>query len=261
MRGEHGDLLKVHRRTAVLDGRPATVFTLRPSTQCRFATNYFHGTWHVLSDVAGAQLLARVSWALAYQRRAGTIFVVDSRFLVPNPFDADKSSPIVLMNSDIAHLTSRAVRDLKKFLGRMGGSEGTVKLSTTGLDEILEAGGSKALREAQSASGERWSAHDWHARTERVNGVVVLAAPPPTLKWWAVWLNQLGSHWYRGSDATELDHEHSYERGDGEVQVFPNFDQMVQRAIETRSKLFPDAEHRELSGDEREAVWASLPSM
>jgi len=88
-----------------------------------------------------------------------------------------------------------------------------------------------------------------------------LAAPPPTLKWWAVWLNQLGSHWYRGSDATELDHEHSYKRGDGEVQVFPKFDQMVQRAIETRSKLFPDAEHRELAGDEREAVWASLPSM
>ena len=84
-----------------------------------------------------------------------------------------------------------------------------MKLSTTGLDETLEAGGSKARSEAQRASGERWSGHDWHARTERVNGVVVLAAPPPTLKWWTVWFDQLGSHWYRGSDATEFDHEHN----------------------------------------------------
>jgi hypothetical protein len=261
MSGDRNDPLKLHRRTAVLDRRAATVLTLRPSAECRFATNYFHETWHVLSDVVGAQLLAKLSWALAYQRQMGTIAVIDSRFLVPNPFDADKSSPIVLMNSDIAHLTSRAVSDLKVFLGRMGASEGTVKLSTMGLNEILEAGGSEALLDEQRGSGQFWSGHERHVRIERVNGVVVLAAPPPSLKWWAIWLDQLGSHWYRGSDSTILDYKRSWERRDGEVQVFPNFDRMVQRAIETRAKLFPCAEHRELSVDEREVVWASLPPM
>ena len=88
--------------------------------------------------------------------------------------------------------------------------------------------------------------------------MVVLAAPPPVLQWWAIWLSQLGSYWYRGSDYTELDHP-ATRRGEGEVQVFENFATMVAQSIATRERLFPGKPHRELLEDERRAVWAALP--
>ncbi len=88
--------------------------------------------------------------------------------------------------------------------------------------------------------------------------MVVLAAPPPVLQWWAISLSQLGSHWYQGSDYTELDHP-TTRRGEGEVQVFEDFAVMVTQAMATRERLFPDTPHRELLDDERRAVWAALP--
>lgn len=51
------DRFKLHRRRLRLDGREYTVVALRPGTEARFSTNFFHGTWHVLSDWHGARLL------------------------------------------------------------------------------------------------------------------------------------------------------------------------------------------------------------
>ena len=56
-----GDLLKLHRHAVQLDGRRFTVITLRPGTGARFASNYYHRTWHVLSDLHGARVLGRTS--------------------------------------------------------------------------------------------------------------------------------------------------------------------------------------------------------
>ena len=53
-------------------GRDHTAMTLRPVAQARFSTNYFHETWHLLSDGHGAQVLARLLWGLSYQARPGT---------------------------------------------------------------------------------------------------------------------------------------------------------------------------------------------
>jgi hypothetical protein len=58
----------VHRHLVRLDGREYTVITPRPGTGVSFSTNRYHGTWHVLSCLRGARLLARLLWGLAYQR-------------------------------------------------------------------------------------------------------------------------------------------------------------------------------------------------
>lgn len=43
--------------------------TLRPGTNALFSTNFYHGTWHILSDWHGARLLGRLLWGRAYQGR------------------------------------------------------------------------------------------------------------------------------------------------------------------------------------------------
>lgn len=50
-----GPTLKLHRRVVRLRDRDQTVLTLRPVAQARFSINYFHDTWHVLSDGHGAR--------------------------------------------------------------------------------------------------------------------------------------------------------------------------------------------------------------
>ena len=250
--------VKLHRRHVTLDGRAFTVLTLRPSIECRYATNYFHRTWHVLTDATGARLLGRLCWSLAFQRQDRTIVVIDHPLLVPNPFDADKSAPIVIANADLAPLNRTAITQLKRFLAQKKPSEGTVRLSTSGLDRLLAADPASDLDELQQKSGVCWNDHQQRGWTDRVNGVVVLAAPPPVLQWWAIWLSELGSHWYQGSDYTGLNHT-TTRRGQGEVQVFENFATMVTEAIATCERLFPGVPHRELLDDERQAVWAESP--
>jgi hypothetical protein len=50
-----GDRVKLHRHVIWLCGERFTVITLRPGTNARFSDNYYHGTWHVLSDLHGAR--------------------------------------------------------------------------------------------------------------------------------------------------------------------------------------------------------------
>ena len=133
-----------------------------------------------------------------------------------------------------------------------------MRLSTSGLDRLLTEDPSRKLGELHRKSGVWWNDHRRRSWADRVNGVVVLAAPPPVLQWWAIWLSQLGSHWYRGSDYTELDHPGTRRR-DGEVQVFERFATMATEAIATRERLFPGVPNRELLDDERRAVWNALP--
>jgi len=54
--------LTLHRRRLRLDGRRYAVVTPRPGAYAGSNTNFFHGTWHVLSDRHGAQLLGLLLW-------------------------------------------------------------------------------------------------------------------------------------------------------------------------------------------------------
>lgn len=263
--------VKLHRRSAALDGRVFTVLTPPPSMSVRFATNFFHETWHVLTDTAGAQLLGRICWWLSYQRRPNSIVVIHDPFLVPNPFDGDKSTPIALCNSDLAHVSPRAASDLKRWLDRPGRSEGSVRVATPSLTCYLElgpdwapwpgpppSGAMSQLRSDQQDRGSWWRLRDWQTLTTRVNGFVLISAQAELLRMWAISASQLGSAWYEGTESTFLDHPLRRDRS-GEIQVFERFPEMVQTAIEVRERLFPGSSSRQLLDDERRVVWAALP--
>ena len=242
-----GARTKVHRRAVVLDGTQYTVLTPRPGTTERFATNRYHGTWHILSDVGGARLLGRLMWAMAFQRHADTILLLDGPLLVENPFDADPSSPIVIVNTALGVLRQGAVGALQAQLPLRGSPDGTVVLQTPGLDLAL-------TDDARGKGQQAW----WRARADRRRILIdrsrrtlVLAAPPSVLRSWGLELSYLGDSSYRGMDYAELD----WPSSEGEVQIFDDFERRVVRARAARSRLFPGRAHQELSDDERAAVW------
>jgi hypothetical protein len=254
--------VKLHRREIMLDRKSYTVLSPRPTTPFRFATNLYHDTWHVLSDARGAHLLGRMFWSMAYQRRPNTIMVIDYPLLVPNPFDADPSSPILISNTNLGGLSKTAVTQLNQNLPFTSRSLGIVRLATPGLARLLA--GQTDLERTQRDSGDSWTAYERAGFTDRVKGVVVLAAAPPMLEWWALWLSRLGTRPYEGSDYSELGHSANRgwhrDAGTGEVQIFERFSTMVSQAAETRKRLYPNAGNRELLQNEREAVWAALPT-
>ncbi len=239
---------KVHRRTVRLDGTPRTVLSPRPSCPYRFATNRFHETWHVISDPEGAEALSRWMWAMAYQRR-DALFVVDERFMVPNPFDADDSFPIVIVNSDVAGLDRAEEKDLQAAMPWRSPSEGTVTLQTGRLDDMLAD--PRGFNDRERTAEHRWNPHQQRRWIDRSHGLVVVAAPPPVLRVWAVELGDFGSNLQEGQNWVELD----YPSKNGEVQVFSDFEARVARAVAARTALYPGRARGELSDLEREEVW------
>ena len=247
------DALKLHRRTLVLDGRACTVLTPRPTQRGRFATNSFHGTWHVLTSPPGARLLARLMWAMSFQRRPHTFLLIDLPLIVTNPFDADPSSPIVVVNSDLGGPSRAGLDQLEALLPLRSPSGGTVKVRTDGLKRAMGEevdGWQRRLRDKAIPAHRR---RHW---IDVVNDVLVLAAAPLELRAWAEVIFATAARVDEdrppyGPDASFADYE-------GEVQVFYDFTARVKRAAETRRKLFPGREHAQLLDAERRVVWAAL---
>ncbi len=210
--GPAQERLKVHRRSVRLDGRAYTVLSPRPSVSSRFATSRDGATCQILTDPFGAQLLARLCWAMAYQRHERTVTVIDSPFLVPDPFGAEPSSPIVITNSDLGSLNGPVLADLHSQLPLATPSDGTVVLQTRGLDQALDdptAFGQRADQVARRSERhrERWIDGD--------SGLWVLTAPPPVLRAWAVEL--------AGPDGEGA--------GAGEVRVLASLDDQDPRSV------------------------------
>jgi hypothetical protein len=184
----HQERLKVHRRSLRLDGDLYTVLSPRPGATARFATTRSQGTCHVLTDVDGAQLLARLCWAMAYQRQARTMTVIDPTFLVPDPLGAGPSEPIVIVNLDLGPLGPGAADALRPQLPFEFPSAGTVALQTRGLDLALADPAAFGQRDDQTGhTGSGWQ--QWIGESD---GLVVMAAPPPVLRAWGVRWSGLG---------------------------------------------------------------------
>src|SRR5262245_17904657 len=81
--------LKMHLRLLRLAGRVYRVVTPRPNFGAVFSTNFYHQTWHIVSDQHGARMLARLLWGLSFQRQPGTLVLVHGRHLRPTPFEAE----------------------------------------------------------------------------------------------------------------------------------------------------------------------------
>lgn len=225
------DRLKLHRRRLRLDGRDYTVVTLRPGTVARFSTNYFHDTWHVLSDWHGARLLGRLLWGLAYQRTAGTLVLIDRPFLDTNPFDAEPADPVALVPALLTPLGTRAARELRRRLPLRGAPDGTVVWRTHGLDAALRA--ERAQRELPPGHRDTtWiPPRGFQERVDRIGGLVTIAGVPRVLRDDAVGVYQLGQWAWRGMDYAQLDWPN------GEVQVFHDFRRRVSAARVARAEV------------------------
>ncbi|OHU22859.1 hypothetical protein BKG76_16385 [Mycobacteroides franklinii] len=240
-------VMKLHRHSVVLDARPYTVITLRADAGVRFSTNRFHETWHVISDEAGAKTLARLLWGLAYQRHPGTLVLIDSRHLDPNPFDAEPADPVVLLPSHSTVLTKQAARALRRQPWTK--PDGTVRWRTHGLD-------------TRTAEFRRWQETPYGQReypfipeptgwetVERIGGLLVLAGSPQTLRQWAVYaqLMRITAPW-------DTDYEYLADR-EGEIQIFRNYHREVGIARQARADIL-GAPHSTDSQLLREAIWA-----
>ncbi len=208
------DRLKLHRRRLHLDGCDYTVVTLRPGTYARFSTNYFHETWHLLSDWHGARLLGRLLWGLAYQRMPGTLVLIDRPFLDPNPFDAELSDPIVLVPALLTPLRNRAARELRRQLPLRGPVDGSIRWHTPGYAPAVLA---RRARQARSV-GEWREPYvrqtGFQERVDRIGGLVAFAAVPQALREYATYVGTLGDWSQDGMSYAEIDWPH------GEVQSF-----------------------------------------
>jgi hypothetical protein len=246
-----GPQLKLHRRTVVSRGRPFTVLTLRPDSRIRFSTNFFHQTWHLLSDGTGAQLLARLFWGLSYQARPGTLILLDHPHLDPNPFDAGPPRPIALLPYPLtgfdADLLGAVHREVRRHPTR---SEGTVRWQTAGLDRELAR---QARQEIDRVPGgprrsrPRWLEPGQIPPIERVSqlgGVVTVAANPAGLRSLAVDTAQLTDWWYGGQSYLRIA---DY---DGEVQVWREYHRMVAIARTARAEVLADPDAALLGPDD-----------
>ena len=258
--------MRLHRRLLRLDGRALTVLTLRPGSSARYATNEFHGTPHVLTDVAGAQVLGRLLWGLAYQRCPQTAVLIDRPQLDPNPFDAEPSVPVLFAVADRTVLTTGMLRALRRALPLTGAPDGSVTLQTPGLDVAVrelrtwwEAARLPAHERTpdQMRTRQRW---DWvrggHAtRVDLVGGLLVHVAAPGLLRSWAANIAAMGDWLHHGMNYEDL-HDPGNHRVDGEVQVFSDYAERVTVARVARAEVLAEPDAPTDPASVREAVWA-----
>ncbi|HEY7312384.1 MAG TPA: hypothetical protein VH643_23675 [Gemmataceae bacterium] len=239
--------LKVHLRLLQLGGSTYRLVTLRPATRVAFSTNYYHNTWHLLSDMPGSRLLARLLWGLAYQRQPNTMIVLHGRHLLPTPFEGERSDPFLLIPSHLTGVDSEVFRNLKNRLLHLGQPSLSVRWLTFGLDKALET---------WRQNGRQWKEHEWHRlrdkdqeqlwrqeRMGRCGGFIYYTAPPAILRQQALTLHSLRVK--VGSFTTQMDYHFLAQRSsrdswsDGEVQIFADYRDRVSSAIEARKEILP----------------------
>ena len=129
--------LEVHLRVVVIAGTTYRAVSPRPATRARFSTNYFHDTWHVVTGCGGAAVLGRLLWGLAFQRRPGTLIVIDGPHLVTTPFEGDRPDPIVIVPAGLTGFDADHLRALRRRL-RAGVPPTTIRWQTFGLPAGLD---------------------------------------------------------------------------------------------------------------------------
>jgi hypothetical protein len=239
--------LKVHLRVVTVRRQTLRVVTLRPSLPAAFSTNLFHGTWHILCGPAGARLLGHLLWGLAFQRRPGTLVLIDGPHLRPTPFEADRPDPILLVPDDLTHVDDEVLRALRLRLRRASGPSTTIRWHTFGmpLDAPLPP---RFWFDRDNA------AHFARERMGRRAGYLCYTATAPVLRAQAV-----GIHAMRHNHADYYPLAVGFRggrccHGDGEVQVLPDFDDHVAAARVARRDEVGDA--RSVDEPGRRAIYA-----
>jgi hypothetical protein len=240
--------MKVHLRLLRLAGRTYRVVTLRTSERARYSTNYFHDTWHVVSDMGGAGVLARLLWGLAFQKQAGTLVLLSEPHLVPTPFDGARSEPVVVIPSGLTPTCEDALRELKSRLGRLGPPTQTIRWHTFGLDRELTAWQTDEQTDLLGQIRLRWERSSepvWRAeQMGRRGGLICYVAPALVLRTQAVMVARMhtGPGNYNMDYHYLADGEHARSYADGEVQLFHDYRERVSAATAARQEILSRAD-------------------
>jgi hypothetical protein len=242
-----GDRMKLHRRLVRAAGREFTVLSPRPGADGRFSTNYFHETWHILSDWHGARLLGRLLWGLAYTRTPDTVVVIDGAALDTDPFEGNAADPILLVPAYLTALTHKSAGELRRALPHARPA-GAVSWRTHGL-----AGAVAAQRAFQDApAGQRrwtWLPERGPDQVRHLGGFVSFTASPEHLRAYAPVVFELGRCAWHGMAYTEVDGRN------GEVQVFNDYRRRVSAARVARRELLADPSAPTDRDGFAEALW------
>lgn len=228
----------------------------------RFAVNYFHDTWHILSDLHGARFLARLMWGLSYQRLADTLICIGPPFLDPNPFDAEPSMPIVFACAPRATVPNGAARALRRALP-LGVGDGTVRWQTHGLSRFgpdLDGPPERRWKEYLEWLRGRPEDHDKVRRhmVEVRGGVLVLEGAPIVLRDWAISAHHMSFDWgpMDYDELAGLTWRPGRDGDDGEIQVFAEYRRMVGVARAARAEVLADPAAARDPEIQRPAIWA-----
>jgi hypothetical protein len=247
--------LKVHLRLMRIRGTTYRVVTLRPGTRVAFSTNFFHQTWHIVTDERGARLLARLFWGLAFQHQPGTLVLVHGDYLLPTPFEAERSDPFLIVPTGITGIDAAGLRCLKSRLAHLEPPTTTIRWQTFGLDVALtqQQAGRVGLHRDENR-------HLWHQeRMSRLGGFIVYQAPPAILRSQALRIHRL--HVPPSDDLYAMDYHFLAETssknswfGGGEVQIFCDYEDRVAAATEARHEFLANPRQPVLSEDMQEII-------
>ncbi|QDS99228.1 hypothetical protein [Adhaeretor mobilis] len=238
--------MKLHLRVLKLRGTSYRLVTLRPHSEVAYSTNYFHDTWHIVSDQYGAKLLARLLWGLSFQRISGTAILIHGEHIKPTPFGAEPSDPILITNSNLTKIDAKSLTTLRGQLKYLGPSQCTLRWHTFGLDAALE-------RERESGpynSAIENTEQDWVHYQEnkrlwleenmcRCGGFVCYSAPPEILRLRAQTIAQMDPASY-GMVYYYMADRNCYRWPDGEVQIFSDYKERRLAASEARRQVLAE---------------------
>ncbi|REJ68219.1 MAG: hypothetical protein DWQ31_08920 [Planctomycetota bacterium] len=237
------DRLKLHLRLVKLCRATFRVVSLRPYTGVAYSTNYFHDTWHILSDAHGARLLARLMWGLSFQRKPGTVVLIHGEHIKPTPFDAEPSDPILLFPAHLTSQTKGALRTLRDRISRLGPPLCTIRWHTFSLDAAMTR---------EKARGPYDSTHEFHGndwlwyedskplfKSEQMfrrGGFVCYAAPSAIMRQQALTVAQMQPGKY-GMDYHFIADNDTCHWADGEVQIFDDYHARRTAATQARREV------------------------
>lgn len=245
------DLLKLHLYVVEVHGRTYRVLKLRPTEKIRFSNNFYHETWHLLTDPGGAEILAQLLWGLAFQKKEGTLLLVDDDHLVSTPFEADKPKPFVVVPAGLTPTDGDTLRALLRKVALMKAPTTTVKWRSFGLekrDEFYDK-----VHSLDEEFRPLWAQEKMSLR----GGVICYTAPSIILQMQALSVQRLSLHMFWGSNYTYLaegDWRFSHQ-ADGEVQIFADFEDRVVAASLAREQVLENPRAGIPDYSTREKIW------
>lgn len=239
--------LKMHLHLLRSSRAEYRVLTLRPGIDVQYASNYFHATWHFLTDHIGASVLARLWWALSFDRNPNVLVVIDGAHVVCNPFDDEPCKMLVFCNGDRMFVDDDVLRLVARERRAGTPSVKTVSLRTHGM-ALVERAAQVELAGSDKRPWNRRMGRGPYHRDERKlwmreivearAGAVVYRAPAEVLRVQALRIAQMSNSArlpINGAVGGRTNHEYlaagrGLRQPLGEVQIYTGFRDMVSAA-------------------------------